>query len=315
MNPLSLKYFLAVVEAQSITRAAERLYVSQQNISNHIARLEQEYNVVLFNRKPAFHLTYAGEQVYKTAQKILNLDQQLHQQLQDLSGDNGGCITIGVTPTRAPSMLAQLLPLYHQQYPGVEIRPIVDVTDSLIEKLENGELDLFLGFDSSGFRRHIKTIPLELERLCVVVPYSYLKRKYPDSLPAVINLFNSHVILSEFSDVDFLLPVKGSRVREASDQCMRSQNFSPKILLECSNMPTLIALAAANMGVAFAFESMARRQLGENLGKENGAFLFPAMSDQVEGTVVIGYNEEHYLSLAAQNFIRLTADLYKKPMF
>lgn len=53
------QYFLTVVQQQSVARAAEQLYLSQQNLSNHIKRLEQQYGV-LFVRKPKFELTLAG---------------------------------------------------------------------------------------------------------------------------------------------------------------------------------------------------------------------------------------------------------------
>ena len=52
MNFLHLKYFLLVAEELNITRAAERLYISQQSLSNHIQRLEQYYGTKLFYRKP-----------------------------------------------------------------------------------------------------------------------------------------------------------------------------------------------------------------------------------------------------------------------
>lgn len=59
------EYFMAVVREKSIARAAEKLYLSQQNLSNSIKRLEQRYGV-LFWRKPHFCLTAEGEALYRT---------------------------------------------------------------------------------------------------------------------------------------------------------------------------------------------------------------------------------------------------------
>ena len=64
-----------------------------------------------------------------------------------------------------------------------------------------------------------------------------------------------------------------------------------------------------------AFETLAVQELGESLGKENSAFVFPAMEDQIEGTIVIGYNNEHYLGHASRKFIEMAADIYKRPHF
>ena len=62
---ISLEYFLAVAEEESISRAAERVMVSQQDMSNHIRRLEKQYGL-LFERRPRFALTPAGEAVLAT---------------------------------------------------------------------------------------------------------------------------------------------------------------------------------------------------------------------------------------------------------
>ena len=77
MNFTSLKYFLAVAEEQNITKAAEKLFISQQALSGHITRLEKELGVRLFDRQPSLALTYAGRELKKHAeeagQKLSNM--------------------------------------------------------------------------------------------------------------------------------------------------------------------------------------------------------------------------------------------------
>lgn len=63
LNIKSIEYFLITAEELNFTRAAERLYISQQALSSHIKRLEEEYHVQLFARKPSLHLTPEGEQM------------------------------------------------------------------------------------------------------------------------------------------------------------------------------------------------------------------------------------------------------------
>ena len=71
MNLLSLYYFVELAKELHVTNTAQKLYISQQNLSQHIQRLEQYYGVPLFHRKPKLALTYAGEQLYAVAVKIL----------------------------------------------------------------------------------------------------------------------------------------------------------------------------------------------------------------------------------------------------
>lgn len=311
MNYLSAQYFLEVVKHKSISKAAQSLSVTQQNISRHIARLESEFGVVLFERKPYFKLTYAGEEMVVAAQKMLDFEDQLRKKFIDIRNEEVGNISIGVTPTRSPTVLPRILPSYHEKYPEIELHLHVDVTDALIEMLEKGEIDLLIGFISSKLGSSIQTFPLELERLCLVVPHNYLLNKYQSSLPEIVNLFNSHIVLSEFADANFLLHVKGSWTREVTDRYIQSQNFVPKVLLECSDMSTLISLAAHGMGVTFAFENVARQRIRSLNAEKDTAYLFPVMTDQIEGTVIIGYNKERYLSHAAKKFIELAIEIFQ----
>ena len=71
MNLLSLYYFVELAKELHVTNTAQKLYISQQNLSQHIQRVEQYYGVPLFHRKPKLALTYAGEQLYAVAVKIL----------------------------------------------------------------------------------------------------------------------------------------------------------------------------------------------------------------------------------------------------
>lgn len=313
MNSLSAHYFLSVVKYKGITKAAQHLSVSQQNISRHIARLEEEFNATFFERKPNFCLTYAGEEFARGAENILRMEESLHKRLTDIATKNTGCVTIGVTPVRSPTVLPRLLPQYNQQYPGVDLRLKMDVTGNLIEMLKSGEIDLFISYISSHLGSNIQTFPLLEERLCLVVPKTYMENKYGKSLPEILRLFRTSLILSEFSDTKFLMHVKGSWTREMVDRYVQEQNFTPDVLLEYSDMPTLISLAVQGMGVTFAFEHLARQALGNTKAASERAYIFPVTDTNIAGTVVIGFDKKQYLSHAAQNFIHLAMEAYRTP--
>ena len=73
INFLNLEYFLAAAEELNITRAAKRLYISQQSLSNHISNLEKEFDVQLFNRTTPLTPTYAGRALKLRAKPLLEL--------------------------------------------------------------------------------------------------------------------------------------------------------------------------------------------------------------------------------------------------
>ena len=81
INFLNLEYFLVAAEELNFTRAAKRLYISQQSLSNHISNLEKEFDVVLFNRTSPLTLTYAGQALKTRARELLDLRDETYKEI------------------------------------------------------------------------------------------------------------------------------------------------------------------------------------------------------------------------------------------
>ena len=83
MNFLNLYYFNITAEELSFTKAAKRLFITQQSLSNHISRLENEFGVTLFNRTQPMTLTEAGQSLYQSIRSLLYQKQQIEKNMQD----------------------------------------------------------------------------------------------------------------------------------------------------------------------------------------------------------------------------------------
>ena len=105
MNTTGLQYFLTVAEEMNFSRAAQRLFISQQSLSGHIQRLEKYFGVQLFERRPVLKLTAAGEQMRLYAEYILRAEQQMTSRLADLSRENTGKLSFGCSRSRAEQFL------------------------------------------------------------------------------------------------------------------------------------------------------------------------------------------------------------------
>ena len=101
MNIRSIEYFLITAEEMNFTRAAERLYISQQALSSHIKRLEEEYHVQLFARKPSLHLTLEGEQMVFYGKQILDSDKKMLAAFSDISTNCRGTLKVGISRLRS----------------------------------------------------------------------------------------------------------------------------------------------------------------------------------------------------------------------
>lgn len=99
INFLNLEYFLVAAEELNFTRAAKKLFISQQSLSNHISNLEKEFDVVLFNRTSPLTLTYAGHSLKARARDLLNLRDETYKEIADIKDFSTGQLSIGVSHT------------------------------------------------------------------------------------------------------------------------------------------------------------------------------------------------------------------------
>ena len=145
MNLRSLEYFLVVTEEMNFTRAAERLFLTQQALSSHIKRLEEEYDAVLFHRKPTLALTQKGEELKYWAEQILSAEKNLRANLYDIGTNCRGRIRIGVARLRAFRMMPEIMDRYRRLYPNVAIEVVDGATAFFSDQLQNNKLDMYIG--------------------------------------------------------------------------------------------------------------------------------------------------------------------------
>ena len=105
INFLNLEYFLVAAEELNFTRAAKRLYISQQSLSNHISNLEKEFDVILFNRTSPLTLTYAGQALKTRTRELLDLRDETYKEISDIKDFSTGQLSIGVSEKPIPTVL------------------------------------------------------------------------------------------------------------------------------------------------------------------------------------------------------------------
>lgn len=135
MNYLSLKYFLTVATELNITRAAKKLYISQQSLSEHIGKLESEYQVKLFERTPRLTLTYAGRCLQELAEQVVGLDTQIRGRLSEISQQRRVNLSIGMSPVHGRIILPCILPQFYQDNPDVTLNLTLDKSDRIMQLL------------------------------------------------------------------------------------------------------------------------------------------------------------------------------------
>lgn len=141
-----LRYFLEAAETQNVSRAAERLGVSQPSISQQIKDLERSLGVQLFHRLgKRIRLTPAGEDFRVHAQLVLRKLEHSIESLRSLENQVRGHLHVGVVPGLNVPLVPTLLGTFHERFPGAGIT-VHELPVSEIETgLENGRIDVGLG--------------------------------------------------------------------------------------------------------------------------------------------------------------------------
>lgn len=143
MDLRQLRFFLNVARAESFTRAAEKLHIAQPALSIAIRKLEEELDVVLFNRRDRkITLTAEGEALARHARIIERQVAEARQELDDLRGLLRGEVRVGLTPMLSSFFFPQIVASFKRRYPALQIAINGDSAWNIQRKIASGTLDM-----------------------------------------------------------------------------------------------------------------------------------------------------------------------------
>ena len=143
MDTRQLAAFVAVVERRSFSRAAEHLGLSQPAVSLQIAALEKRLGRKLLDRSGRrVEPTEAGAVLYRRAQRLLQLEEQLLDDLGDDDGEISGTIAIGSSTGPGENVVPLLLCDFHQENPNVRVTLSISDTQTIVDRVAERELEL-----------------------------------------------------------------------------------------------------------------------------------------------------------------------------
>lgn len=307
MNLLSLYYFVELAKELHVTNTAQKLYISQQNLSQHIQRLEQYYGITLFHRKPKLALTYAGEQLYSVAVKILSEEHEFQNRLADISEKSIGNLKLGIPAYRGQICLPEILPRFYVKWPNIRVELCNESSSKMEERVLNGELDLFIGIMHQDNSKLISTTILT-DHIYLVCSDELLQKYYPDSWQSLKKESTEGVELNHFSKIPFLLPAQSLRLRKTLDQCFLDAKIKPNIFLESQTTELFISLNQHNYG-AFFCTQMRLPTLLATYPKVN-AFPLTLKKALINHRLVLAHHKERFLPEYALDFVSITKNVF-----
>ena len=145
MNIRDLRYFLAVAELQHFGQAAEKCCISQPTLSGQIKKLEEELGVTLLERtNRRVMVTEIGEQVARSARRILREVDTIHDVARSSHDPMSGRFRLGAFPTLSTYIFPSLVPKIRQALPDLRLILIEEKTAILLDKLKQGDIDAAL---------------------------------------------------------------------------------------------------------------------------------------------------------------------------
>jgi DNA-binding transcriptional LysR family regulator len=248
-----LKYFLAVAEEKSFSRAAERLHISQPPLSQQIMKLESELGVRLFTRTTrSFELTVAGKALMVEAAELLAKMRMTIDTIRQIDRGEVGRLRVGIVGSAMWGPIPSLLEQFQSQFPRVTWTIHEMGPNDQWEALRNRQIDV-------GFWREPRieqdvlrqaNLRQELcfrENVCVAV-----NEQHPLAAQDAIEL------LDIAGEPMLTLHLDQSAEPRYLIQCCIDAGFQPTIFQEAAEPQTLLAMVGAGLGVALMPETTSR---------------------------------------------------------
>jgi LysR family hydrogen peroxide-inducible transcriptional activator len=241
MNLRDLKYIVAVAETRHFGKAAERCFVSQPTLSGQIKKLEEELGVSIFERtNRSVEITPVGRAILEHARQMLEQAGVIEQLARAQQDPLAGPLRIGAIPTLSPYLMPLILMPLKQQHPRMQLVLSEELTDTLLGRLLNHEIDAALlatPVDEQG----LDSLPLFDEPFWVAFPREhrfYTKQK---------------ITLRDLDREQLLLLSEGhclaQQIRDVCQLAERERGDGDMADLRASSLETLIQLVRAGFGL------------------------------------------------------------------
>ena len=307
MDIQSLYYFTEVAKDLHITRTANRLFMSQQTLSNHILRLEEYYGTPLLIRKPRLALTPAGEQVLTFADRLGKDEKNLKNLISDIEEQTKGVINFGASTFRMNACIPDIIGDFSREYPGVELRFTDNFTADLEPKVEDGTLD-FAIIIGRAFQNDLKYTPLMDDQIMMCVDDTLLKKHYKDEKESLISAAIKGTDLRAFSKLPFCIQnnLLGNTIRD----CFENVSVKPHIYAQCQYNSLSVALGISGVAACFTTQmDLASRK--DHLPESLNVFPVLRSGKPIYQHIFLIQHSDAYLTKYAKRFQELLIEHFK----
>lgn len=285
-----LRYFVAVAELGSFTKAAQRCDVAQPSLSQQIIKLEKELRHALFERLGrTIRLTDAGRALYDHAVGVLTGVDEIRDRVTAATDPNRGAVAVGAIPTIAPYLLPPLMKAFAKRFPKATLTLNENLTDAVIRACLAGEVDVGV-IASPVASELLHSEPLFTELLLLAMPLSHplVKKK--------------RVLLEDLAEEPFVLMSELHCLGGQIVGFCRQQGYSPVVRCQGVQLLTIQELVAQRHGVSLIPAMAHEMDRGRRCEYRELAEPTPTR------TIHLIWHKDRYQSPVVKEFIRTLRD-------
>lgn len=250
MDTKFMNYILTLAETGNMTRAAEKLYISQPTLSQFLSKYEKEIGVELFERtKKSYVLTPAGEIYVKYAKKILTQEHLLEKELKYF-GKNIR-LNLATSSTQDLKMLSSILGDLKKTYPNTVCSMSNGSTYSMERLVSSGKVDMaFVPINTDDREKfHCRILDVKEEEVLLVAPSALpFCQSFTNNS---IHILDQETFFNNFRGTSFILHQVGSCINGIENRLFQNLGIEPAVSFTSSLSPSIIDMASNNLGCGF----------------------------------------------------------------
>ncbi|GAB6085395.1 LysR family transcriptional regulator [Alkaliphilus crotonatoxidans] len=286
-----LQYFRTVCQLNTITRAAEKLHVSQPSITNSIKNLEEELGVRLFDRsKKQLRLTPEGQFFLEHVEGILNSMEDTLAEMQDYKDLKKGTLKIGVPPMIGTFLFPKIFVSFKNCYPEIELVIVEEGSLTTTRMVENEELNLAIIILPESANSLESLLLLKSEMLVCLNKYHPLCEK-------------PQLSMEDIKDEPMIMLKEGFYHRKKIMDYFNSCGIKPNVILSSNQLETIKSVVSKGIGI-----SLLLKEIIENDDRVIGRSL----KQTIHIPIGLVWKRNRYLSNASKIFIDFIKDSFIK---
>lgn len=284
MSLRNLRIFQEVYRTGSVTQASRNLYLAQPAVSRAIRELENEYHVILFERRNhALIRTNIADLLYAKTDIILKNYDALEESLKEEK--ETGTIHLGTNTTAGKYIIPSAASAFHEEYPQIRLEVSVNNEVTLLEEIEKNRLDLAI-VENTVTNQNMDTVLAGKSEMCAIAAY---QSDYPDTME-----------LSDLRKYPVLLREKGSAQRHYMDALFEAHDLSITPLWQSSSTDALIYACMCNIGISF----VPKRSVEEYVKNKKLRIISITDEKLIRNCYLVSYKDK-YFNEAVQYLISL----------